>query len=102
VDMVFLLALLEVGVITLSMVSNSWIRLLPSPSTVRIIKRRQPRSKVLRDLGIRVKAFGTETGTIKGVTYDGITLSSISKYAHPLNLLYSYLLIAILQVWCTH
>ncbi|KAJ5707460.1 hypothetical protein N7488_007261 [Penicillium malachiteum] len=30
--------------------------------------------------GIRVKATEGETGTIKGVTYSGITLSSISKY----------------------
>ncbi|KAH8881949.1 polygalacturonase [Thozetella sp. PMI_491] len=30
--------------------------------------------------GLRVKAVAGATGTIKGVTYDGITLSSISKY----------------------
>ncbi|KAJ5690768.1 polygalacturonase [Penicillium macrosclerotiorum] len=31
-------------------------------------------------LGIRIKATEDTTGTIKGVTYSGITLSSISKY----------------------
>ncbi|GES64877.1 extracellular polygalacturonase [Aspergillus terreus] len=30
--------------------------------------------------GIRIKATAGDTGTIKGVTYSGITLSSISKY----------------------
>ncbi|KAI0908750.1 putative extracellular polygalacturonase [Ustulina deusta] len=30
--------------------------------------------------GIRIKAVAGETGTIKGVTYSGITLSEISKY----------------------
>ncbi|KAF9884503.1 hypothetical protein FE257_001690 [Aspergillus nanangensis] len=30
--------------------------------------------------GIRIKASSGDTGTIKGVTYSGITLSSISKY----------------------
>ncbi|KAG2420203.1 polygalacturonase-4 precursor [Aspergillus terreus] len=30
--------------------------------------------------GIRIKASAGDTGTIKGVTYSGITLSSISKY----------------------
>ncbi|GFG08384.1 probable endopolygalacturonase NFIA_008150 [Aspergillus udagawae] len=32
------------------------------------------------DNGIRVKATVNKTGTIKGVTYSGITLSSINKY----------------------
>lgn len=31
-------------------------------------------------IGIRVKARSGETGEIKGVTYSGITLKSISKY----------------------
>lgn len=30
--------------------------------------------------GIRIKATSGDTGTIKGVTYSGITLQSISKY----------------------
>lgn len=31
-------------------------------------------------LGIRIKAIEGDTGTISGVLYDDITLSSISKY----------------------
>jgi polygalacturonase len=34
---------------------------------------------VLTQTGIRIKASAGDTGTIKGVTYSGITLSSISK-----------------------
>lgn len=33
--------------------------------------------------GIRIKATEGDTGEITGVTYSGITLSSISKYAEP-------------------
>lgn len=33
--------------------------------------------------GIRIKATEGDTGEITGVTYSGITLASISKYALP-------------------
>lgn len=32
------------------------------------------------DIGLRIKATEGDTGTIKGITYDDITLSGIDKY----------------------
>lgn len=56
---------------------------LPNHQTVSEIGNQQVTigSLANRWAGIRIKATAGDTGTIKGVTYSGITLSSITRYA---------------------
>lgn len=74
------LAAWEVVRTTPSILLPSRTLLSPSLTTVSDISSVSANSSAnSRHLGIRVKATEGTTGTIKGVTYSGITLSSIAK-----------------------